>query len=63
MEIMDYIKVNNTLLAFIIPATLLTIYLYRRNKKYNSNKEWREKYYDGFNFQQQSKEIDVNFIL
>ena len=50
-------NIFNTLLA-IIPV-LIAIYFYKSNKKYSANKEWRENYFNSFNFKTQSKEIDV----
>ena len=46
-------------LVLIIILIITISYFYKQNNKINSNKEWREKYFCNFNFQQQSKEIEV----
>lgn len=62
IEIMSF-KISNTALALVIPTAVLLLYLYKRNKKYSQNKKWRNKYFENFNFDKQSKETDVNFFI
>ena len=52
------LQVTTALLAIIVSIVFLAIYYYK-NRCRNSNKEWREKYFQNFDFKYQSKEIDV----
>ena len=49
-------------LFLIIPTIIYLIYIYYRNKKYKVNKKWRKEFFHEFDFDHQSKEIDVSCL-